>query len=442
MNVADQDWLILGLGKSGVAAACLLHSKGAKLTLWDGIDQPGFRHTCADLIMAGHDYQAGKALPEKRFAGTILSPGIPRNGAIAQKAMEQSDVLIGEVESASRWFDGKIIAITGTNGKSTTTQLVEMILTEAGLSAKACGNIGHPFSTVVQEQSTDIAVIEVSSFQLESLDQFRADTAVYLNLAADHLDRYPDLLAYGKAKENIFNRQRSEDVAVVQKELQLGQLKARRVEFSTRSENADYSIQHGWIMCRGRQIMEQATTKLLGHHNAENIMAALAVAEVFHVEESIAISAIQKYRPLPHRLEFVDMIEGIQFINDSKATNPDALMRALEGIEAPAVLIAGGKNKGFDFRPLAGVVGESCQRVILIGESQQELNAAWGDWVACELEETLEGAVQSAFANRRGIKTVLLSPGCASFDMFENFEDRGERFKQAVSNLKNQQQGE
>lgn len=441
MNVKGQHWLILGLGLSGVAAARLLASKGARLTLWDGIDKAQFYESCSDFLKQDDIYMAGKELPADKYDGAILSPGIPRESEVARKAAGISSCLIGEVELASRWFDGKMIAVTGTNGKSTTTELIEAVLVEGGIHAKSCGNIGLPFSRVVHDGVSDVAVIEVSSFQLESIETFHPDIAIYLNLAADHLDRYPNLNAYGKAKERIFMNQDEQDVAIVQKELSISGIKAKQIEFSSHDQEADYTLKDGWVSRNGKRLLQQNTTALRGCHNAENIMAALGAAEAMGVDHSVADAAILKYRPLPHRLELVDVVDGVQFINDSKATNPDALLRALEGIEDPAVLIAGGKNKGFDFRPLAGVVGEKCKRVILIGESGEELQDAWGDWVSCETADSLERAVDTAFANRSGIKTVLLSPGCASFDMFKNFEERGERFKEAVSYLKKQQQG-
>ncbi|MEM6602094.1 MAG: UDP-N-acetylmuramoyl-L-alanine--D-glutamate ligase [Verrucomicrobiota bacterium] len=436
MNVDGQHWLILGLGKSGMAAARLLVSMGARVTLWDAVDKPEFRQACAEWIESGHAYIAENALPEEHFDGCVLSPGIPRDAEIARKALELSTRLIGEVELASSYFKGKMIAITGTNGKSTTTKLIESIFVSAGLNAIACGNIGKPLSDVVLETDADIAVVEVSSFQLESVESFHPVVAIYLNLAPDHLDRYPDVSVYGQAKERIFMMQNEADLAVIHRDLKLGPLQARSVSIAGVGGGDGFGFENGWILREGIPVIDMATTALMGSHNAENIMAAFAAADAFGISEDIVIQAVQAYRPLAHRMEVVDDFNGVKFVNDSKATNPDALARALQAVEDPAILIAGGMNKGFDFSMLAGLVGECCPKVYLIGDCRNELYQAWSEWTHCEVMDTLESAVREAYANRGGIKTVLLSPGCASFDMFKNFEERGESFKRMVLKIK------
>lgn len=437
MKLEGQTWLILGLGKSGQAAARLLADRGARCVLWDRKDDADHRSFADSLGGALEGYCCGKEVPDGPFAGGIVSPGIPLDSPEARRAAERCDEWIGEIELAWRLWKGRTVAVTGTNGKSTTTELIAAILKQAGVSSIACGNLGIPFAQVVLEHpDAEVAVVEVSSFQLESIDRFHPEVAVYLNLAADHLDRYPDMGAYGRAKENIFRNQSTGDLAIVQHELGLADLAARMETFTTKKKGGDWTLDSGWLKFRGEPVMEYSGLPLSGEHNAENLMAALAAGRHFRATSEQASQAVRQYRPLPHRCEIVDEWENLIFVNDSKATNPDALARAVQGAEGPVALIAGGRNKGFDFRPLAGIVGETCRYVILIGESAAELEESWGDWVHCIRVDSMEEAVQVAFAKKEEIRTVLLSPGCASFDMFANFEQRGERFRDAVQKLK------
>jgi len=429
MNVKGQHWVIMGLGKSGRAAACLLAGRGARCSLWDRKKDPehqAFAETLGDAL-AGYFF--GMNLPPGSFDGGIISPGIPLDHPDARTLASQCQEWIGEIELAWRFWNGQTVAITGTNGKSTTTELTAAILKGADRQAVACGNLGIPFAEVVLKHPEEkIAVVEVSSFQLETIVDFHPEVATYLNLAADHLDRYPSIEAYGKAKENIFRNQSAEDLAIAQKELGLGGLSARLETFSTTKNDADWYLRSGWVEYQGKPLLEYAGYPLAGDHNAD--------ARHFGVSAEEAAPAIRNFGPLPHRCEIVDEWENLIFVNDSKATNPDAMARAVQGAEGPIALIAGGRNKGFDFRPLAGIVGESCRHVILMGESADELEASWGDWVNCIRVNSMEEAVQVAFAKKEEIRTVLLSPGCASFDMFDNFEQRGERFREAVQKQK------
>ncbi|MGF1678582.1 MAG: UDP-N-acetylmuramoyl-L-alanine--D-glutamate ligase [Candidatus Methylacidiphilales bacterium] len=445
MKITGQKWAVLGMGKSGDAAARLLLSRGAEVSLWDGrieeltLQKNWKEHQGIAQIACGAHF------PEGDFDGVVLSPGISLEHPSAVWARGKADSVIGEIELAYHYWPGKIIAVTGTNGKSTTTELVNKVLQNGGVQSVACGNIGLPWSTVVDDATNhSVAVVEVSSFQLEGIQSFRPDVAIYLNLTPDHLDRYSDMKSYGKAKERIFNNQSPNDFAVVKKELNLSLLRADTTHFSAECSlgDADYTWHEGWI-CRGAdKIIHSGTTRLIGPHNAENIMATLAATQFLGVDQSIAVAALKDYKPLPHRMERVASWQSCVFINDSKATNPDAMLRALEGVETPACLIAGGKNKGFDFRPLRETVATRCALVILIGEAAAEMESAWGAFVLCQRAESIMQAVEMAVKPENPFRSVLLSPGCASFDMYKNFEDRGEQFKKAVLSTINKKQGE
>ncbi|MEM6821689.1 MAG: UDP-N-acetylmuramoyl-L-alanine--D-glutamate ligase, partial [Verrucomicrobiota bacterium] len=391
----------------------------------------------------GINVLAGGQPPEYEFDGIVLSPGIPRKSEDGVAALKQTELLIGEIELASLFWNYRIVAITGTNGKTTTTQLVERALNHSGIRAISCGNIGKPFSQVVEEEEEEaVAVVEVSSFQLESIKDFHPQVSVYMNLAPDHLDRYADMNAYSKAKERIFENQQAQDLAVVQSDLGLENLETDVVTFSSSVAEAHYTFRNGWIHFNGEPSIELKKTRLRGAHNAENVMATLAVAKRFEANLESTIEAIDSYEPLPHRYQWVATVDEVEYFNDSKATNPHALLKALQGYRNNVVLIAGGKNKGFDFSEFTSQISISCRAVIAIGASANEIISAWEEVVECKTAETLEKAVELSFLYRDEVEAVLFSPACASFDMFKNFEERGERFMEAVLKLKETYKGE
>jgi len=439
MNINGQSWLVLGAGKSGRGAVRLLLTHGARVTWWDRHpSEPSHREGLpgadARLTLAH-----GESYPQESFAGCVISPGISLGTPEARYGREVAEVFLGEVELASRFHNADVVAVTGTNGKSTTTELIGVLLHAVGKKIRTCGNIGLPFSEAVLDASdTEIFVVEVSSFQLETIIEFHPRVAVYLNLASDHLDRYPDLVTYGKAKERIFKNQGTEDTAILQWGLVDSLNHVPVITFHATRPEADWTLNAGWLCRRGEGVVEINNTPLSGPHNAENLMAALATVEALGEDVHAALKGMGEFRSLPHRCEWVGQVDGIDFINDSKATNPSAMAQAIQSVEGPVILIAGGRNKGFDFRPLAGLVAELCRRVILIGEAREDLMAAWSDWVVCKTAGSLTEAVHAAYSQSAGIRTVLLSPGCASFDMFNDFEDRGNQFREIVQSLKNQ----
>jgi UDP-N-acetylmuramoylalanine--D-glutamate ligase len=436
MNLDRTRAAVLGLGTSGEAAALLLHRRGASVTVFDSLKPDAQKiRILQDLgitVITGE--AAGVASAE--YDLTILSPGIDPAVRLVQNFRRQGAVLVGELELASRFCERPVIAITGTNGKTTTTQLIESMLNRAGHRTVACGNIGMPFAeAVLRQEEFDFFTVEVSSFQLETISTFRPQVAVWLNLTPDHLDRYRDMAEYRTAKLRIFENQRSSDYAVTNHLDDLPDLIAKRMTFSAYSKEADLILQGETIYFRGNPILAMQETHLSGIHNVENLMAALGVAQAIGIPMKKAKSGLTDYRLLPHRCEKVGEIKGVIFINDSKATNLDALAKALESQPNPVVLIAGGKDKGFAFDALSGLVHQKAKHVVLIGEMADRIFQTWSKVVPCSRAKSLSTAVDLARQHSLPGEVVLFSPGTSSFDMFKNYADRGNQFREIVQEL-------
>jgi len=435
MDVKGKEVVVLGLGISGMEAAKLLKSHGANVTVRDDADNKApVLERAAALRQLGITVELGKAIQESTaFDFCVLSPGIDPNTPLVRRLSQAGLPTFGELELAYRFCACPIVAITGTNGKTTTTELVNAVLAAGGKRTMASGNIGTAFSAAVRgSQDLDVMVVEVSSFQLEHICDFRPRVSVHLNLTPDHLDRYKSMEEYEAAKWEIFRNQTPDDVAIVNANLRLPPIRAKRVTISAAGDAADYQLVDGWLVAHGKQVLEQSRTDLIGPHNAENMLAALAVADLYEIPREATIRALCAYHPLPHRLEKVAEIGGVTFLNDSKATNIDALEKALMAMRAPVVLIAGGKDKGLDFTGLRTLVREKAKAVVLIGTMTEKLFAAWNSAVPCTRATTLADAVEKAHALAQSGDVVLLSPGCSSFDMFKSFEDRGDQFRELV----------
>jgi UDP-N-acetylmuramoylalanine--D-glutamate ligase len=435
MDVNGKQVVVLGLGISGMEAAKLLQDQGAHVTVRDnatGDDKVNQRAEA--LRQRGVSVELGAATPATdRFDFCVLSPGINPNAPLVQRLRQAGLPLFGELEIAYRFCQCPIVAITGTNGKTTTTELVDAVLAAGGKRTKASGNIGTAFSTAVRDSANlDVMVLEVSSFQLEHIAEFRPRISVHLNLTPDHLDRYKTMEEYEAAKWQIFHNQTADDYAIVNVNLRLPEIAAQKITFSVTGKPADYQLIDGWLVARGEQVLEQSQTNLIGPHNAENMLAALAVADLYHIPREAAIQALCAYKPLPHRCEKVGVIDGVTFINDSKATNIDALEKALLAMRTPVVLIAGGKDKGLDFSGLRPLLREKATAVVLIGQMTEKLFAAWNTAVPCVLAATLADSVERARRLAKPGDVVLFSPGCSSFDMFKDFEDRGDQFRALI----------
>jgi UDP-N-acetylmuramoylalanine--D-glutamate ligase len=438
-NLHDRHALVLGLGISGMEAARLLAKNGARVTVRDDGDTPILRSRAADLRALGMQVELGPSVrhSSEGFHFAVLSPGIDPRAPLVKSLVEARLPLMGELEFAFHFCRCPIVAITGTNGKTTTTELIGAVFKAAGRPAITSGNIGIAFSQAAgQSAGLEAMVLEVSSFQLECIQRFRPRVAVHLNLTPDHLDRHPSLEAYKRAKWRIFENQTSDDIAVVNTALELPSgLRARRVTFDAFGGDADYVFRDGWLCHHSDRVLPMAETNLIGPHNAENLLAALAAADAWNLPREAACQAFRKYRPLPHRLESTAVIDGITYINDSKATNIDALEKALLAMHNPVILIAGGKDKGLDFSGLTALVRAKVKAVVLIGEMTEKLRRTWGEAVPCHLAASLESAVRQATTLARPGEVVLLSPGCSSYDMFRNYEERGDRFRQATHDL-------
>ncbi len=429
--------VVLGMGRSGQAAAEWLLSRKAEVTVFDESKSAVTQELARRWAARGARAVTGvERLPDTRFDRAILSPGIDPKRPVVVQLRSARVPMFGELELGARACLCPILAVTGTNGKSTTTELIAAVLRAAGKKAVACGNLGQPLCEVAPiSGELDYAVAEVSSFQLETIETFRPRIAVHLNLTPDHLDRYPGMKEYAAAKNRIFENQTAEDVAVIQKGLTLPPIKARRVTFSATDGSADYTLRDGWLCAGAEKVLRQNETRLAGPHNAENLLATLAVADAEKISREAVKRACVAYRPLPHRCEVVAVRHGVTWVNDSKATNLDAMERAVLGMGAPVILIAGGKDKGFDFAPSLSALRGRVRAALLIGETAEKIEQAWRDAVPCRRVGTLDEAVKRAAALANPGETVLLSPGCSSYDQFKNFEERGETYRQGVKAL-------
>ena len=435
MDVNGKRAVVLGLGISGMEAAKLLKEKGAEVTVRDNAaasakvaERAEALRSRGVVVELGSDVQT-----TSRFDFGVLSPGINPAAPLVQPLLQAGLPLFGELELAYRFCECPIVAITGTNGKTTTTELVDAVLAVGGKRTMASGNIGTAFSAAVCESANlDVMVLEVSSFQLEQVIEFRPRISVHLNLTPDHLDRYATMEEYEVAKWQIFKNQTVDDYAIVNVNLRLPEMAAKKITLSAAGLPADYQLVDGWLVARGEQVLQQSRTNLVGPHNAENMLAALAVADLYKLPREAVIKALCAYKALPHRCEKVGEINGVTFINDSKATNIDALEKALLAMTSPVVLLAGGKDKGLDFTGMRALLREKVKAVVLIGQMTEKLTAAWNSAVPCTPATTLADAVEKSQALASPGDVVLFSPGCSSYDMFKDFEDRGNQFRALV----------
>jgi UDP-N-acetylmuramoylalanine--D-glutamate ligase len=360
--------------------------------------------------------------------------------------------MMGELELGFQQSFCLNIAITGTNGKTTTTELVERILTHAHRRTVAAGNIGLPLCAVAeQSRELDFLTVEASSFQLETIQFFRPVVAVLLNITPDHLDRYSGMAEYTRAKARLFMNQQAFDWAIVQSEalaqmrsLQLD-LPSKTITFSANNRRADLYLDRGLLVSRlpdwTGPLLDMDKCRLRGPHNAENLMAALAVGHVLRIPLEQMVESLASYEPAAHRCEPVADIGGVRFVNDSKATNLDAVHKALLAMpagkpgEPNVLLIAGGRDKGFEFHDIGPLLSQRVKRAFLLGETREKIRAAWSLFTPCTVVDSLLEAVQQSAVNAVPGDVVLLSPACSSFDMFQNYQHRGEVFRQAVSTL-------
>jgi UDP-N-acetylmuramoylalanine--D-glutamate ligase len=439
MELAGKQIAVLGVGESGRAAAGLLKRHGAFVRVLDSGSGPAVEESAALLRNAGVEVDLGA----QALAGghsydlAVVSPGIDPGSELFAGFLKRGIPCIGELELAYGFCKCPVVGITGTNGKTTTTQLVERMLNGAGVRTLAAGNIGPAFSARVEQSAAlDVMTLEVSSFQLERVEQFRARVAVWLGFAADHLDRYSSLEEYRAAKLRIFERQSAADHAVVNLRSELPPLAAQRITFSAYHSGGDFECRDNAIWFRGNRLLGLEETRLRGLHNVENLMAALGVGVALGVSPASLVAPLREYVPLPHRCEWIRQVDGVDWVNDSKGTNPDSVEKALESENRPVVLIAGGKDKGFEFDALTELVSARCRATVVLGEMAGRIEALWGSRVRCRnAGRSLEQAVAVAREEANPGDVVLFSPGTSSFDMFRNYADRGDQFRRLVHAL-------
>jgi UDP-N-acetylmuramoylalanine--D-glutamate ligase len=437
---------VAGAARSGLAAAELLASRGAHVTLSD---------TKAELPEAerlrqrGVTIELGGHLPET-FTGAdliVLSPGVAPDQAMVKAARDRGIPVIGEIELAFRWLQGRVIAITGTKGKSTTTALTGRMLEAAGFKVTVGGNIGAPLSAQVPVSTPDtLHVVEASSFQLEQIDTFHPWIAVMLNFSPDHLDRHPTVEAYAAAKGRIFENQTANDWAVINADDPMVLELARRGRAAHRLFSRTRTLDHGtvldggWIVERNggaaTRLVPTTAIHLLGPHLVSDVMAAATVGAIAGAKPAAMTSAVESFRGLEHAMELVAEIDGVRFVNDSKATNVESALRSIESFEQGLVPIIGGRFKGGDLRLLREPLQRRARAVVAIGESRARVREAIEGAVDVREADSLADAVVQAFALARPDGVVLLAPACASFDMFRDYAERGQRFKDEVGRIR------
>jgi len=435
----NQNIAVLGAGLSGTAAAFLLKSEGANVTVLDSAEEKNLlKSTIDNLRSQGVRVICGPAADEdsSAYQMAVLSPGIDPVSPLARNFSLRKIDMIGELELGAQFCEIPIIAVTGTNGKTTTTELLAQMLNACGQRTIACGNIGKPLSEVARgNEPFDVLTVEVSSFQLETIQTFHPSVSLWLNFAPDHLDRYRSVADYRAAKLRIFENQTEKDAAVINAAESLPKIRPRKISFSAYTDQADFRLSDGAIVYQNEAVLRLADTKLRGSHNIENLMATLAAGMARGLSFREMVPPLCAYEPRPHRCEFVREVGGVGYINDSKATNLDAVEKALHAQSKPVILIAGGKDKGFTFDPLRSLVKEKVRSTILIGEMAESIRRCWSGAVKSEIANSLADAVERAHAIAKPGEIVLFSPGTSSFDMFKSYAERGDQFRALVQAL-------
>jgi UDP-N-acetylmuramoylalanine--D-glutamate ligase len=445
--------LVVGLGKSGVASALFLKAHGARVTVSDTKSGDELRNEIPVLLDHGITVETG-GHGERTFRGQdliVVSPGVPVDAPLLAQARSMGEAVIGEIELAAQFFPGPIVAITGSNGKTTTTTLTGEIMAAGGFPTLVGGNIGTPAISLAERAKPEsVIVLEVSSFQLETIQTFRPKVAVVLNVTPDHLDRHLTFEAYVDAKARLFENQQSNDFAVLNEDdptcvTMAARTRAQVFWFSRQKEVKQGAwVRDGNILFRDargeqktsqREIMLVSEIPLRGAHNLENVLAAVCAGALMGCAPEKIRQAVSEFKAVEHRLEFVATIRGVDYYNDSKATNVDATIKALESFPGNIHLILGGKDKGSDYSVLNDLLGERVKRVYTIGAAAAKIESQVKN-VEVVHAETLENALRKANAVAQPGDVVLLAPACASFDQFKNYEQRGQVFKEIVRGLR------
>ncbi|MGB7949613.1 MAG: UDP-N-acetylmuramoyl-L-alanine--D-glutamate ligase [Candidatus Binatia bacterium] len=444
MELRNKRVLVVGLARTGIACARFLVNQGAEVSVSDLRAETNLQQ----------DVEALKGLPISYFLGgeerhwlenvdlVVPSPGVPTENLLLREASRRGVEILSEIELAYGFLPSPMVAITGTNGKSTTTTLVGGMLEASGIKVFVGGNIGAPLISFAGGD-WDWGVVEISSFQLEWIKNFRPRVAVSLNLSEDHLDRYADFDAYCRVKERLFENQTTEDIALLNRDDprvwdQRHGKRARIVSFGWSEIDAGLFAKPGEIVWRdgfNEERFSLAKVKIQGVHNVENMMAAIGAAKAAGVESPVIQRTLEEFPGLEHRLEFVREKAGVRYYNDSKGTNVGAVAKSLASFSAPVILIAGGVDKGGDYGVLQEGIRKRVRRLVLFGAAKELMAKALGTMTKTVIVDDLEAAVRDAHEQARSGDVVLLSPACSSFDMFQNYAERGRVFKKLVQAL-------
>jgi UDP-N-acetylmuramoylalanine--D-glutamate ligase len=454
IELAEKRVLVVGVARSGIASALFCAEHGARVTATDTEPESKLADAAAKLRAAGVTLELGAHKPEifEQQDLVVLSPGVPADLAALASARAKGIPVWSEIELAWRFLRGRLIAITGSNGKTTTTSLIAHILKWAGISTVVGGNIGTPLISLVESTNdSTFTVAEVSSFQLETIEAFRPDIALLLNLTPDHLDRHHSLAEYARAKLRIFENQRERDTAILNADdpevAQRVPTKPGVYWFSRQKHvSAGAYVRDGQIIVRDHGdeeiIMRRDEIPLRGDHNVENVLAAAIATWLAGAEPAAIAEGIRTFPGVEHRIEFVAEVRGVKFYNDSKATNVDATLKAIAAFDSPLLIIMGGRDKGSPYTPLREPLQAHTRAAFLIGEAAEKIAAELDGTVSLVRAETLERGVAQAFEQAKPGDTILLAPACSSFDQFENYEQRGRKFKQLVAELAKHHNGQ
>jgi UDP-N-acetylmuramoylalanine--D-glutamate ligase len=457
MELAEKNITVVGLGKTGMALARFLKKRGAVVIVTDLAAEKDLEPQAQELRQMNIPLEAGRHRVQT-FQGAdliVLSPGVPHTIAPVRRARENGIRVMGEIELASRFIAEPIVAVSGTNGKTTTTELLGDMLKRSGLDVFVGGNIGNPLIGYLDEgRKADVIVAEISSFQLDTIDRFRPHIAVLLNITIDHLDRYPDFEAYAASKMRLFENQTASDIAVLNGSDQLVRsltrnLKNKKLIYPLTGENEDGAVINGSHIRfhidnpgpldfngQNQWSLDLSQIKLRGRHNLENACAAGLAAIAAGARPEAIQEALNQFHGGAHRLEYLDTIEDVEFYNDSKATNVDAVIRAVQCFSQPVILIMGGLDKGSNFAALREIFREHIKSMIVMGKAAGLIRSALGDLTPTITATSMADAVKQARQAASPGDVVLLSPGCASFDMYASYAQRGEDFRKEVMNLK------
>lgn len=453
MDLRGKRVLVVGAAKSGIAAAHFLLEQGARVSLSDKrpLEQlPEARELAGEVKLESGGHTCATFTAQDLV---VVSPGVPADLAELAAAREAGVAVIGEVELASWFLKGRILGITGSNGKTTTTALAGKILESAGFHATVGGNIGSPLTSFIPSSRPEtIHVVELSSFQLETISEFRPHVAVVLNVTPDHLDRHATFEGYASAKSRIFANQTEADFAVLNADDAVcrnfaGRTRARVFWFSRAGEvEAGTFVEDTDVVFRGplpgpdprlwtQTMLGVDEIPLKGAHNVENVLAAVCAAALLGADQQLVQAGVRAFRAVEHRLEYVTTVGGVEFYNDSKATNVDATIKAIEAFPGNLLVILGGQDKGSDYHPLRPLLARRARYALLIGAAADKIAGHLGEAVPLVRSGTLDAAVREAFRLSRAGDVVLLAPACASFDQFQNYEHRGRVFKELVAGL-------